>query len=108
MFYTSAIARSDCASLGGGRERGIYAAFQPVAVPDPSNFLEHPAVAEVVRSTLSSGTEHYDVIMGNHGTGKSTIVEKITKETAGAIYVFINPFGDIDQTLTSAFMDALI
>ena len=92
---------------GKQRERKIQAAFQPVAVPDPPNFVERPAVAKMVRSTILSGTENYDVIVGNHGTGKSTIVEKIAKEAPGAIYVFIKSFGNTYEAVTRAFIEAL-
>ena len=89
------------------REQRIYAAFQPAAVPGPPNFVERPAVAKKVRKTISSGTGNYEVILGNHGTGKSTIVEKVAGETPGVIYVSISTKGDVRENLASAFKQAL-
>ena len=61
----------------------------------------------MVRSTILSGTGNYDVVVGNHGTGKSTIVKKIAKETPGAVYVFIKPLANINKAMTKAFIEAL-
>lgn len=88
-------------------EQKIQAAVQPVAVPDPPDFVERPAMSNMVRSTILSRTGNYGVVVGGHRTGKSRIVKKIAKETPGAIYVFIEPFGNMYEATTSAFIWAL-
>ena len=68
--------------------------------------MERPAVAEMIRSTLFSGTGSYDVIVGNHGTGRSAIVKKVAKETPGAVYAFIDPLSN-NEIMMSTFIKAL-
>ena len=74
----------------------------------PPDFVERPDVMEMVRKTVTSGTGQYDVIVGNHGTGKSTIVMKIAAETAGVVYVGVSEKdGGVRAGLAAALVDAL-
>ena len=88
------------------RQRKIYAAFQPTADPSPPNFVERPAISEVIRDRLTKRTR-YEVIVGNLGTGKSTIVEKVASTIPGAIYVYTDVGGNVAITLADAFAAAL-
>jgi len=91
------------------RQRKIYAAFQPTAIRSPPNFVERPAISKVIRDKLTQHTR-YEVIVGNHGTGKSTIVKMIASTIPGAIYVYtaVPARGDnVAATLADALAAAL-
>ena len=88
------------------RQRKIYAAFQPTAVPIPPNFVERPVISEMIRDRLTKRTR-YEVIVGNSGTGKSTIVKKVASTIPGAIYIHPAMGGNVAATLADAFAAAL-
>lgn len=90
------------------REKKISSAFQSKPIHDPPRFVERPAVSSMVREAFTSSPGEYNSIIGNHGTGKSTIVEKVASETPGVIYVnCINRAGNIDATLAQALVHSL-
>jgi len=90
------------------RQGRIYAAFTQTALPGPPDldFVKRPAVSELVRQTLTVGM-HFEVIVGNHGTGKSTIVKKVGSTIPGVIYVFIEENRNIAAMITNSFASAL-
>ena len=88
------------------RQKNIYSSFLPSAVPSPADFVARPAVMEMVREILTTGT-NYEVIVGNHGTGKSTIVKQAAGTIPGVIYVHVARGKNIDISLNIAFQDAL-
>jgi predicted ATPase len=67
--------------------------------------VARPAV-EMVQNRLTAGTQH-EVIVGNHGTGKPTMVSKVAGTTPGVIYVYVAGGNNIGTTLNTAFQDAL-
>ena len=88
-------------------EGRLRAAFDPSPAPAIPDFVERPAVEEKVRRAIAETSTQYDVIVGNHGTGKSTIVQKIACETSGALYVLIRPETDVVSAVTMAIVEAL-
>lgn len=50
-----------------------------------------------MKEAILSFLTTYDVIVGNYGTGKSTLVEEVASETLGVIYIMIlaNPPSDL-------------
>ena len=71
--------------------------------------MERPAISKVIRDKLTQHTR-YEVIVGNHGTGKSTIVKMIASTIPGAIYVYtaVPARGDnVAATLADALAAAL-
>ena len=49
----------------------------------------------------------YEVIVVNHGSGKSTIVRKVACETCGAVYAPIEPTVDLKSGVAEAILDAI-
>jgi len=88
------------------RRKNIYSAFLPAAVPSPVDFVARPAVMEMVREILTTGTK-YEVIVGNRGTGKSTIVRQLAGTIPGVIYVYVHGVGNIATRFNEAFQGAL-
>jgi hypothetical protein len=88
------------------RQKNIYSAFLPTAVPSPADFVARPAVMEMIQKCLTAGTK-YEVIVGNHGAGKSTMVRQVAGAIPGVIYVYVAGGNNIATTLTTAFQDAL-
>ena len=88
-------------------ERHLCAAFDQSPAPVIPDFVERPAVVEKVRRVLAGTPTRYDVIVGNNGTGKSTVVQKIACETSGALYVLIQPDEDVGSAVATAIVEAL-
>ena len=88
-------------------EGHLCAAFDPSPASVIPDFVERPAVVEKVRRAIAGTSTRYDVIVGNHGTGKSTIVQKIACETSGALYVLIRPDEDVGLAVARAIVSAL-
>jgi hypothetical protein len=78
-----------------------------VTIPDPPCFVQRPDVEKMVKKTLLSGTCNYDVIVGNPGTGKSTIIEKVAGSIGGVVYVHIPLELEVDNAVADALIDAL-
>ena len=88
-------------------ERHQCAAFDQSTAPDIPDFVERPAVMEKVRRVIAETSTWYEVIVGNHGTGKSTIVQKIASETSEALYVLIPAGTDVESAVAKAIVEAL-
>jgi hypothetical protein len=89
------------------RDSNLYAAFKPHAVPEAPDFVARPDLTEKVRKIFRRPTGSYDVIVGNCGTGKTTLLEKIADETEGALYVRITDCEEVNRGLTRALRKAL-
>ena len=89
------------------REKNIRSAFDKGAVPtvEESTFVERKKVSQDIESIIQprKGYSNYDLIVGNHGTGKTTLVRKVGHEHHGIIYV------DVPENLSfdMAFKKAL-
>ena len=93
---------------GKWQQHKMYAALNKrTPAPDPPDFVERPAVSEALGRILTSDSGQYEVIVGNHGTGKSTLVERVANKTPGVIYVFVGGDGDVTFNVTSALIEAL-
>ena len=88
-------------------EGHLCAAFDPSPAPVVPNFVERLAVIEKVRRVIAATSTQYGVIIGNYGTGKSTVVQKIACETSGALYAFIRPKMDVESAVAKAIVEAL-
>jgi len=86
-----------------------YAALNKrTAAPSrPSDFVERPVVSSMLDKIITSDSGQYGIIVGNHGTGKSTLVERVASKTPGVIYVFIGGSGGVAANVTSALNKAL-
>ena len=64
-------------------------------------------MVEKVHRVIAGTSARYEVIVGNHGTGKSTIVQKIACETSGALYALIGPGLAVESAVAKAIVEAL-
>ena len=55
------------------------------------SMIDRPDVEKMVESVIKSPPTKYDVIVGNHGTGKSTLVYRLACRLPGIVYVTIPP-----------------
>jgi len=62
-----------------------------------TGLVERTGAKTEVKEAILSFLTTYDVIVGNYGTGKSTLVEEVASETLGVIYIMIlaNPPSDL-------------
>jgi hypothetical protein len=56
---------------------------------DDDTFVNRPDVEKLFQSVINCGYSKYHVIVGGHGTGKSTLAMKAARRTPGAIYINI-------------------
>ncbi|KAF8254036.1 hypothetical protein K440DRAFT_673711 [Wilcoxina mikolae CBS 423.85] len=73
------------------RVNKIYATFESSKIPHrlEEDYIDRPAMKELVKETLTTCPAQYDVIVGNIGTGKSTLVREVASEIPGVIYIAI-------------------
>ena len=88
-------------------EGRVCAAFDPSPASAIPDFVERPAEVEKVRRAIAGTSSRYDVIVGTHGTGKSTIVQKIACETSRALYVLVQPGEDVRSAIATSIVEAL-
>lgn len=93
--------------LDSQREKKMVTAFDKSPAPVDPKFVERPLVYQVVKEVITRNDYNYGLIVGNHGTGKSTIVKKIACETNGALYISIKSDPDSDRALSRAIITAL-
>ena len=56
--------------------------------PDDSNFIDRPDAERMVEKVPPT---NYDIIVGNHVTGKSTLVYHLARRLPGVVYDSIPP-----------------
>ena len=93
--------------LDSQREKKMVTAFDKSPAPADPMFVERPLVDEMVKKVITRGGYGYGLIVGNHGTGKSTIVKRIACETDGVLYVSINSDPNTEKELSRAIITAL-
>ena len=90
--------------LDSQREKKMLSAFDKPPAPADPIFVERPLVYEMV---ITRGDYGYGVIVKNHGTGKSTIVERIACETSGVPHISIKLDPNIEKELPRAIISTL-
>ncbi|RPA89362.1 hypothetical protein L873DRAFT_1822965 [Choiromyces venosus 120613-1] len=81
------------------------------AVPDVERkamLVEHPGAMRAIESILKpqSNYARYNIIVGNHGTGKTTFVRHVGHQLDGIFYVNISPNSVTDKTFVEEFAKA--
>ena len=74
------------------REKNLHGAFRKGAVPSPEGFVvERKELAAEMERILQppEGYARYHLIVGDHGTGKTTLIRQVAHERDGIIYVSI-------------------
>jgi len=61
----------------------------PDSDSDDKRFINRPDAAALFEHVFRSSPTEYSVIIGNHGTGKSTLAEKVARRMKGAIYIAV-------------------
>ena len=54
---------------------------------DDEKFIKRPDAERLFEDVIKSPRSTYSVIVGSHGTGKSTLARKVARKTQGMIYV---------------------
>ena len=102
---------------GWYRERCIDAALEeafPDSDSDDGKFIKRPDAEKLFDGFVQPPITLYNVIVGSHGTGKSTLARKVACKTLGMIYVNIPPTvktvageSSVEKNIDSAFREAL-
>ncbi|PWW77223.1 hypothetical protein C7212DRAFT_362855 [Tuber magnatum] len=93
------------------REKRLHSALAMGAVPDVKSteeLVERPDVTRAIEYILKPKRNYgsYDMIVGNHGTGKTTMVRHVAHQLEGVLYVDISPNSVSDKTFAEAFAKA--
>jgi len=99
------------------RERCVDAALEeayPGSDSDDEKFIKRPNAEKHFEVVVESSPSTYSVVVGSHGTGKSTLAWNLARKTQGVIYVNVPPTVKTDdkeypvkETLDSALREAL-
>ncbi|RPA92485.1 hypothetical protein L873DRAFT_1817561 [Choiromyces venosus 120613-1] len=81
------------------------------AVPDVERkamLVERPGAMRAIEAILKPQSDYacYDMIVGNHGTGKTTLIRHVGHQLDGILYVNISPKGVSDKTFAQEFAKA--
>jgi len=93
------------------RARNLARAFHAGAVQEPlvANLIEREKIAREITSILQPPPEYnkYDIIVGDHGVGKTTIVKHVSHKLSGVVYVDIEANAASDKDFGKSFAKAL-
>ncbi|CUS12246.1 unnamed protein product [Tuber aestivum] len=94
------------------RQNKLCSAFAKGAVPDvpkDEDLMARAKVSEQILSLLHNPHTdfQYSMIVGNHGTGKTTLVRRIAHQLSGVIYVDMQHGDSSDEAFGQAFSQAL-
>jgi len=93
------------------RERLLARALDKGAVADVNLdcFVERPGISRTISSVLQPvvGYNCYNMIIGYHGTGKTTLVRHVSNQLGGIIYVDILPGATSEERFAELFGAAL-
>ena len=59
--------------------------------PVDPNVIDRPDAERMVKNVIESPPSKYDIIVGNYGTGKSTLVYRLARRLPGIVYVTVPP-----------------
>ncbi|RPA89366.1 hypothetical protein L873DRAFT_1822975, partial [Choiromyces venosus 120613-1] len=81
------------------------------AVPDvkrKETLVERPGAMRAIEYILKPQSDYacYDMIVGNHGTGKTTLIRHVGHQLDGILYVNISPNSVSDKTFVEEFAKA--
>jgi DNA replicative helicase MCM subunit Mcm2 (Cdc46/Mcm family) len=93
--------------LDDRREQGLCAAFDGRVWPALPGFVAREALEAELLKTMRCTTDRYIVVIGDHGTGKSTLVAKVATEMEGALYVFASEREVVKAGLCKDLVEAL-
>lgn len=85
----------------------MLTAFNKSPAPVVPDFVECPSLNEMVNEVITRCGCTYEVIVGPHGSGKSTIIKRLACETSGVIYISIESGTDTEKGLSQAIIAAL-
>ncbi|KAG0633806.1 P-loop containing nucleoside triphosphate hydrolase protein [Tuber brumale] len=93
------------------REKRLHSALAMGAVPDVESteeLVERPGATRAIEYILKPQRNYayYDMIVGNHGTGKTTMVRHVAHQLDGILYVDISPKGVSEKTFAEGFAKA--
>ncbi|RPA90980.1 hypothetical protein L873DRAFT_1820203, partial [Choiromyces venosus 120613-1] len=93
------------------REKRLRSALATGAVPDverKATLVERQGATRAIESILKPQSDYarYNMIVGNHGTGKTTLVRHIGHQLDGILYVNISPNSVSDKTFAEEFAKA--
>ena len=93
------------------RERLLVSALDQGAVADVNLdcFVERPGISRTISSVPQPvvGYNWYNLIIGYHRTGKTTLVRHVSHELGGIIYVDILPRAISEERFADGFAPAL-
>jgi hypothetical protein len=73
-----------------GRDNRIDAVMEETdPIPADPDIVDRPDAEKMVELVIKSPPTKYDIIVGNHGTGKSTLVYRLARRLPGVIYVAV-------------------
>lgn len=86
-------------------------AFDKEVVPDvkkPEEIVERKAITKEIVSLFQLALDYanYSMVIGNHGTGKTTLVRHVGHQLQGIVYVDIDSIGTADDQFEEAFAQA--
>ncbi|CUS12101.1 unnamed protein product [Tuber aestivum] len=84
------------------REIGLTSALDRGSVPDilsVEQLVDRKGITPAIRAILQPSCDYsfYDMIVGNHGTGKTTLVRQVGHQLPGVIYVDVTPASQSDK-----------
>lgn len=87
----------------------VSAALLHGEAPLPPDFVERKDAKKMTFNIVVSPTSTYEVIVGNRGTGKTTLVQEVARENTGITYVLIERIEDtsVCTSLVESFATAI-
>lgn len=91
------------------RQVKMYASLLRGEGPLPPDFVERKDTKKRLLDVMMSPISAYEIIVGNHGTGKTTLVREVARENTGIIYVSIQRIQDTSMytSLIESFVTAV-
>ena len=95
-------------SVREGRLRGALAIGAVPDVESKGTLVERQGVTRAIEYILKPGNDYayYNMIVGRHGTGKTTLVRHVGHQLDGVLYVNITPNSVSDKAFSQEFAKA--